>query len=139
MFRNQNLFQADSNDKIKDLPTFIKQLQSNWEKTKNLNLENQGGKTKSQIPKRKRREDAKWCKPRTNFCKVNFDGAVDRFGRAAIGYIIRDHFRAVLAMEHKTQMNISVLEAETKASTLQLKKLKSLIFLSLKLRVITST
>lgn len=124
--RNQNIFQQNNNDNIKDLPTYISTIRNNWKKTKKLNEEIQPSSNKLAKKQSRKKKNITWIKPKLNNYKINFDGAVDKNGNAAMGFIIRNHLGIPVFMDHATDKHLTVLQTETLALRMAIKKLKQL-------------
>ena len=122
--RNQKLFNANMEDKIEDLSKYIHNMRQKWRNTKlinedTLNIQNAPIKNKKT---RRKRMNMTWRKPNHNHYKINFDGAVNSNNQAAMGFIIRDHIGKIIYMDNSTENNISVLQAETTALRMAIKK-----------------
>ena len=125
--RNITLFHTNDDEIIKYLFIYIQNLRKNWEKTNHLYLDkHEINNVKLKQTQTRKKKNISWKKPNVNTFKINFDASVLSNGTVAVGFIIRNYKGETICMDNKTELNMSVLEAETRALHFAIKKAKHL-------------
>ena len=113
-FRNQIIFNNNISWNIKTMAEFIKRQHHSWNQAKKEESMDKITKSKDNKGMNTTRKQIgiQWEKPDRGWCKINFDGSLNKEGSASIGYIIRDHNGKVITMNGESITKKTVVGAE---------------------------